>query len=86
MGSVTIAHPTDRPNFAIVEMDGLGLAFSYATLVGIRVGFDPWKVQQNYWGSTTGKHLNYLNSDKTSRLDAEDFEEFVADMLEMMFA
>jgi hypothetical protein len=29
---------------------------------------------KNYWGNTTGKHLNWINSDKSIREDKETFE------------
>lgn len=75
--SVSIEHPTDRPNFSIVRVGSLSLAFSYRTIIGISVGFGPWKVSENVWSNTTGKHLNYLNSDKDMRLPAEQFAELV---------
>lgn len=75
--NVSIEHPTDRPNFSIVRIGSLGLAFSYRTLIGVSVGFGPWRVSENVWYSTTGKHLNYLNSDKDMRLPAEEFAELV---------
>lgn len=78
--NVAIEHPTDRPNFAIVRIGGVGLAFSYRTLIGVSVGFGPWKVSENVWSSTTGKHLNYLNSDKDSRLPADQFAELVSSL------
>lgn len=75
--NVSIDHPTDRPNFSIVRIGSLGLAFSYRTLIGISVGFGPWKVSENYWSNTTGKHLNYLNDDHDQRLDTDQFSELV---------
>lgn len=83
--NITIEHPMKTPNFTIVEFgetpsggDGRNravssIAFSYQTVIGVRVGFERWKVTENYWGPTTGKHLNYLNSEKSERLGAEEF-------------
>lgn len=79
---VSIDHPTDKSNFSIVTVHGIDLAFSYRTNIGIRVGFERWILRVNDWGPTTGKHMNYLNEDKDSRLDSDEFEEFVNDMLE----
>ena len=74
---VAISHPTNRPNFTEVTVGDVTLWFSYETVVGFR----DWRtgrglrVTQNYWGPTTGKHLNWIdNGDKASRLDADDFK------------
>ena len=59
---IDISHPTDRPNFALVEFGNVELAFSYRTLIGVRGPSTDykWRVVPNKWGPTTGKHLNYL--------------------------
>lgn len=67
--NVSINHPTDRPNFTIVYVGSLTLGFSYSTIVGYQEGWGDWVVTVNYWGPTTGKHLNYLNEDKEARVE-----------------
>lgn len=59
---IEISHPTDRPNFAIVEVGNVELAFSYQILIGVRGPATnyQWRVVPNKWGQTTGKHLKYL--------------------------
>lgn len=80
-----IDHPTDRPNFTIVHIElgnsYLSLAFSYETVVGYKRGWAKWVVTQNYWGPTTGKHLNYLNDDHSQRVDADTFEAGLSEAL-----
>lgn len=76
--NLTVRHPTDRPNFSIVTISDIQIAFSYETPVGIMLpGEWEWKVRENDWSNTTGKHLNYLdNGDadaKKARLPAEEF-------------
>ena len=39
-------------------------------------------VRQNEWGGTTGKHLNWINRDKSIRLPREEFEKELARFLE----
>ena len=56
---------------------GITLYFSYETLIAFR-GFISENVQglfiiRNYWGTTTGKHLNFICSNKDKRLDEETF-------------
>ena len=70
-----VEHPTNRPNFYIMHFMGWRFAFSYQTVVGfIPPGGGIWRVIQNYWGPTTGKHLNWLDGgDKKSRLSSEEF-------------
>lgn len=68
-----ISHPTERPNFAIAAIGGIQVAFSYRTMIGFQFPGEGWAVCENNWGPTTGKHLNYLESDKARRLDQETF-------------
>ena len=46
--------------------------FSYKTLVAFRYGSE-FHIIKNQWGTTTGKHLNWINPDKTIREDEETF-------------
>lgn len=59
----TVEHPTGRPNFTIVRTNRARYAYSYETLIGF-AGYGEilgkWKLRQNEWGPTTGKHLNLL--------------------------
>lgn len=54
--------------------------FSYKTLIAFSGPNGKRVVLQNYWGPTTGKHLNAIDGgNKKSRLTQEAFErEFVA--------
>lgn len=48
--------------------------FSYQTLVAFD-GVDGLKVIQNYWSTTTGKHLNWIDGGKKeNRLTEEEFK------------
>lgn len=48
--------------------------FSYGTLVAFDIN-DEFHIIKNYWGTTTGKHLNWINSNKKIREDEETFTE-----------
>ena len=50
--------------------------FSYDTLVAFRSNKTGKRyVRKNVWGTTTGKHLNWIDGgNKENRLDREDFE------------
>ena len=47
--------------------------FSYNTLVAFRIGGE-FHIIKNYWGSTTGKHLNWIDADHSIRESRETFE------------
>lgn len=47
--------------------------YSYKTLVAFRINGE-FHIIKNYWSSTTGKHLNWINSDKSIREDADTFK------------
>lgn len=69
-----IDHPTDRSNFSIVRLSGVTLAYSYETIVGFQTPGHLWTVIENQWGPTTGKHLNWLDDDKTNRIPPDEFK------------
>lgn len=47
--------------------------FSYDTLVAFMIRGE-FHIIKNYWGTTTGKHLNWIDSNKNIREDQETFE------------
>jgi hypothetical protein len=56
--------------------------FSYSTPVAFR-GRAGVYVRQNSWGTTTGKHLNWIDGGcKKSRIDGEEFERLLASEIE----
>lgn len=46
--------------------------FSYQTLVAFSINGE-FHIIKNYWGTTTGKHLNWINPNKSIREDEEIF-------------
>lgn len=50
-----------------LEVGGLTIYFSYQTVIAFKV-FGNLYISENKWGSTTGKHLNSINSDKNIRI------------------
>lgn len=61
---------------ALVFSDDRGqFYFSYSTLVAFQRWGHGLRVIRNYWGPTTGKHLNWIDDGrKDRRLSREDFE------------
>ena len=47
--------------------------YSYKTLVAFRINGE-FHIIKNYWSTTTGKHLNWINRDKTIREDSDTFD------------
>lgn len=47
--------------------------YSYKTLVAFKINGE-FHIVKNYWGTTTGKHLNWIDSNKSIREDKEAFE------------
>ena len=77
-----IEHPTDKANFSIVHLDDYSVAFSYETAIGfIQLHDIHWTVRENDWSNTTGKHLNWLNDDKASRISGSKFEELLSKLV-----
>lgn len=55
------------------DAEGNRFWFSYETLVAFRIKGE-FHIRQNVWGTTTGKHLNWINPNKEIREDYETFE------------
>lgn len=53
--------------------------FSYRTLVAFR-GKNGIVCLKNYWGPTTGKHLNWLEPDHSKRVDKETFNRLLGEL------
>ena len=47
--------------------------FSYDTLVAFMINGE-FHIIKNYWGTTTGKHLNWIDNDHSIREDRETFD------------
>ena len=47
--------------------------FSYDTLVAFNINGE-FHIIKNYWGTTTGKHLNWICGDHSIREDRETFD------------
>lgn len=59
----------------VLEYGGIDLYYSYKTIVAFRTAKTGLVVIQNYWGPTTGKHLNWIDDgDKKSRLKQDEFK------------
>ena len=75
--NVTVNHPTDKVNFTEVEVGDLTIWFSYSTAIAFHTPDTGTVVSENYWGPTTGKHLNYVDTGskeaKDSRLSDDLF-------------
>lgn len=57
-----------------VDAENNHFYFSYDTLVAFSCGSE-LHILKNYWGTITGKHLNWINPDKRIREDEKTFEE-----------
>jgi hypothetical protein len=71
-------------NFTCIDINDTEFYFSYDTVVAFRNTRGELRVIKNYWGTTTGKHLNYICPDHDSRLDRGQFEQELNKLLETM--
>ena len=70
-------------NFNKVEIGDLELYFSYETCIGFRTSKTGLVVSKNIWGSTTGKHLNWIDGgSKEGRIPNDEFEKQLNELLE----
>jgi|TARA_R100000479_G_C6272324_1_gene159962 hypothetical protein len=55
------------------DINNVDYYFSYNTLVAFNHSSTGLVIMKNYWGNTTGKHLNWIDRDKTIRVDEDIF-------------
>lgn len=66
------------PNLTKVWFNGRGwIAFSYKTPIAFYANGE-LTIRQNDWQTTTGKHLNAINTDKSIRISGDEFENKLA--------
>ena len=63
-------------NFSVITVDNAKIYFSYETPVAFSAN-GMIEVIQNYWGSTTGKHLNQLQPNKLLRITQDELRELM---------
>lgn len=66
-------------------LPGITLWYSYKTIVAYSDNQDGLTVCENVWGTTTGKHLNWINDDKRSRIKSDKFDAMLKTALERHF-
>ena len=55
--------------------------FSYNTPIAFTKGAGEVIIRKNDWSTTTGKHLNAIDKDKTKRINGEEFEKLLSKKL-----
>jgi len=58
-----------------VNFDNLTLYYSYETVIAYSSPSEGLVCRVNDWSTTTGKHLNQIQADKTKRISGVEFEE-----------
>jgi len=70
-------------NSLSVQFEDFTLYYSYSTIVAFRDRQEGLIVHKNDWGTTTGKHLNWIDGGcKRTRLPHEEFQKKLQAMLE----
>jgi len=57
-----------------VDIEFIRLYYSYKTVVAFSTPDTGLVIRKNEWSTTTGKHLNAINSDHSIRISGLDFE------------
>ncbi len=72
---------TPQSNCMRMSFTFIDLYFSYSTIVAFRYRAQLYVIK-NYWSTTTGKHLNWIDGGrKKSRLSEEDFNQKLNEVL-----
>lgn len=59
----------------MMQFAGMTFYYSYSTIIAYEDFQDGLVCSQNYWGPTTGKHLNWIQPDHFERLTGEAFQD-----------
>jgi hypothetical protein len=62
------------PNFVRVDIGDITVWYSYSTPIAFKIVGSELVIRQNEWSTTTGKHLNQINTDKSIRVSGDDFK------------
>ncbi len=85
---IRIDHPTNRPNYSILQTPDYRVVFSYATPIAFHTWDSGWVVRENDFSTTTGKHLNMVDGgskeDKEQRVTGVVFEAGLAKVLDAL--
>lgn len=60
-----------------VDLGEIQFYYSYETIVAYCDGKDGLVCSENVWGTTTGKHLNWIQSHKNRRINNTEFQEML---------
>lgn len=69
-----------------VDMGTFELYYSYETIVAYYDSQDGLVCSVNQWGTTTGKHLNFIEPNKKNRVEVDVFEAMLQEMLSRRLA
>ena len=69
-------------NSICFDLGNLEVYFSYETPVAFCHPSTGLIIRQNAWGPTTGKHLNWIDSDKSKRISGKEFKQKLNKILE----
>lgn len=65
-----------------VHLGGIAFYYSYETIVAYEDNQDGLVCCVNSWGTTTGKHLNWIEPNKKNRLEDDVFESMLRAAIE----
>ena len=73
-------------NCQYMDLGDLTLYYSYKTIIGYYTLGGGTVLTKNVWGNTTGKHLNWLDRDKSKRIPYDDFKKRLKDVVSDKFS
>lgn len=74
----------NEDNFTRIDINDTEFYFSYDTIVAFRNRQGQLRCIKNYWSTTTGKHLNYICPNHSARLEKDQFQAELDELLATM--
>lgn len=64
-----------------VWLPNITIWYSYHTVVAFRTAKHGFVISENIWGTTTGKHLNWINPNKGDRVPYDQYCDLLNDAM-----
>lgn len=70
--------PASTPAY-VLDLGGDKIYWSYSTIIALRID-NKLYIRVNDWSTTTGRHLNAIDPDKSKRMSTPEFEQLLIDL------
>lgn len=82
--AISIKYPDRDTKQIDVTIGNLTIHFSYQTVIAFSHPSTGFVISENVWSTTTGRHLNDIDPDKSKRIPYGDFADILEDLMKSL--